>query len=77
MLLLTRLLHENEKAIHIVIETLEGAASSKVSTVSALIPVLYHITLLSSCEDVWLAAMGFLQQWTMGANFKLRVYAQV
>lgn len=75
--LLIRLLNGDEDTLNIIVNGLESAVSTKVSTVSALISILYHVTLLNNTEDIWLRTMDLLLPWTMGANFKLRVYTQV
>lgn len=75
--LLMKLLNGDEKALQIITSTLESTLSTKVSAVSALIPILFHVTLLTLTETILLNTMDSLLPWTMGTNFKLRVYSQV
>lgn len=58
-------------------EILVSSETSKISTTATLIPILYHVALLSAKEDIFAEVIDLLLPWTMGANFKLRVYAQV
>lgn len=72
--LLIRLLENNDKAIKIISEIL---ISTKVAATAMLIPILYHLALLRRTENDVVVVIELLLPWTMGANFKLRVYAQV
>ncbi|KAL3285789.1 hypothetical protein HHI36_000313 [Cryptolaemus montrouzieri] len=61
----------------ILVEKINTASLSHPSFVIALIPVLYHLVLLMNDSKFWFEVTDTLLPWTMGANFKLRVYCQV
>lgn len=50
---------------------------SRPSSIVALIPVVYHLVISHEDEEYWFEVTDALLPWTMGANFKLRVYSQV
>lgn len=76
--LLIRLQQDDEKGLETIIGYLEApGAAMKISSITTLIIILYHLTLLSAKEYNFSNTIDLLLPWTMGANFKLRVYAQV
>lgn len=74
--LLIRLLAKDDEGRKIVTSVLKYNTRSQVSKISAFILILYHMTTKTGSEAVWLETIEYLLPWTMGANFKLRVYAQ-
>lgn len=77
--LLIRLLDKNGEALSIFTNLLEDLdiSNKKISTLTTAIIILYHTALISLKEERLLNVIDLLLPWTMGANFKLRVYAQV
>lgn len=71
--LLIRLLCNNKNSLTVIKDSLNSADRTRVSSITAFVPVLYHLTTNIDCEEV----IDVILPWTMGAHFKLRLYAQV
>ncbi|KAK4883340.1 hypothetical protein RN001_006659 [Aquatica leii] len=75
--LLIRLLHANDNCLEIISAKIQSTSKVHSSTISAFIPVLYHIAVLKNDNSFWIKVFKQLLPWTMGAHFNLRLYAQV
>ncbi|XP_045474733.1 uncharacterized protein LOC123680729 [Harmonia axyridis] len=75
--LLIILVSQSPSYLSLMIEKVETTNLSNTSSVVALIPVVYHLVTSLKDEECWYQATNALLPWTMGANFKLRVYSQV
>lgn len=75
--LLICLLQNEKNTLSLIKNCLESAIRTRVSTISAFVPVLYHLTVSGDCFLNWEDVRDVILPWTMGAHFKLRLYAQV
>lgn len=74
--LLVLLLSERDDCLTQISEAMDNASRTHVSTIVAFVPVLCHLGFRQNEEFIEKLIKGILE-WTMGAHFKLRLYAQV
>ncbi|KAF5308648.1 hypothetical protein FQR65_LT06109 [Abscondita terminalis] len=75
--LLIRLLHIKDNCLDLISAKIQSTNKMHSSTISAFIPVLYHVALLKNDDAFSVKVFKQLLPWTMGAHFHLRLYAQV
>lgn len=74
--LLILLLGDDAVGNELIVDTIKNTDLTRVSSISALIVVLYHTALKMGEQDQIKVASGMVR-FTMGAHFKLRLYSQV